>query len=61
MNMSKIGNERVVATAALALIVYTAALALAGSVISEIQANSQPEWAQAPSGDVPRSGRAGIA
>ncbi len=42
MNMSTIGNERVVATAALALIVYTSALALAGSVISEIQANSQP-------------------
>lgn len=42
MNMSKIGNERVVATATLALIVYTSALALAGYVISEIQANSQP-------------------
>jgi hypothetical protein len=42
MNMSKIGNERVLATATLALIVYTSALALAGPVISEIQTNSQP-------------------
>jgi hypothetical protein len=42
MGMSKIGNERVVATAALALIVYASALALVGPVISEIQANSQP-------------------
>jgi len=42
MNMSKIGNERVLATAVLALIVYTSALALAGPVISEMQAYSQP-------------------
>jgi hypothetical protein len=42
MNLSKIGNERVIATAALALIIYTSALALAGPVVSEIQANSQP-------------------
>jgi len=42
MGMSKIGNERVVAIATLALIVYTLALALAGPVISEILANSPP-------------------
>jgi len=39
MNISKIKSERIVATATLALIVYTLALALTGQVMSAIQAN----------------------